>query len=99
MGASELVGREACVLRDAREHSRPELFGLVKCKGNVGPSGFAENAVRAFLTLDAPACVEECRQDARRLGAIARRWWVCFGSRSTHDPRAGDVRRLGGDSL
>ena len=57
------------MLRDARQHPRPQFFVFMERERHIRPPRLAEDAMRTFLTLDVPAGAEECAQDVRRLSA------------------------------
>lgn len=56
------------MLREPREHSWPNLFIVVKCKHDIGPTLAGKRAVRTGLTFDRPAKSKQGCQNATRLG-------------------------------
>lgn len=66
----EVFGAKARLLRDAREHARPELFAIREGEDHVRPIRPRERLVRARLTRDRPSDAREGSKDLARL----RRW-------------------------
>jgi hypothetical protein len=45
LSRSKIVGRQTRVLRDAREHARPDFFGIMEWENVVGEAGTTQHAM------------------------------------------------------
>jgi hypothetical protein len=67
-GYLQVIRGEPSALRDAREHSGPDVFAVMEREDEVGPTIARENPVRPSLAYDAPSNAEERRENRARLG-------------------------------
>jgi hypothetical protein len=51
----QILGLQASMRRDAREHFRSNFFTVMKCKDEIGSPRFDQNGVRSALPGDAPS--------------------------------------------
>src|SRR5215813_384499 len=61
-----VLGLKPCMLGDAGEHARTDLFSVVEGKDEVGPSGAREDTMGPILPFDAPAHTQQSRKDSSR---------------------------------
>lgn len=62
--ALQVLGLEAGVLGDAREHAWAKLFAIVEGEHEIGPTLARQSAMRTRLTLDPPSELEKRSEDA-----------------------------------
>ena len=77
------------MLRDSRQHARPDFLIIVKAEDEVWPADPGQRAVGAGGTLDFPPNAEECREDSARLGRALTAhaaWNVTVRSSGTASP-------------
>lgn len=51
----EIFGRKPGVLRDPRQHLRPDFFAVMEGEHEIGPVVAAQSSVRTGLPIDRPA--------------------------------------------
>jgi hypothetical protein len=59
---------QASMLRDSRQHARPNFLIIVKAEDEIWPTRSGQGAVGAGGALEGPPNSEECRKDSAGLG-------------------------------